>query len=165
MTDSRHPEAIEYHADRAERLVVGALLIVVGCGVLTFWNVERSLQFPSLAFFLLGIFFAGFGLLLIGSRRQIRLERKGGVKEMRILFGSTVSLRNYPLTDFESVGCHGSLQEGPWWDLVLFRNDGNFLTLRRMLSNVETKKEISRLSHLLGLVAEYEPRIRTYLFK
>ncbi|MBZ0105840.1 MAG: hypothetical protein K8H84_09435 [Sulfuricella denitrificans] len=157
--------SIEFSSDRAERLVVGLLLALVGGAALLFWNVERGVQWQHLAIFLSGMFFAGFGLFLIGFRRRIRLDPKGGVIELSTLFGSIVSRRHYPLKDFESIGCHGSIQEGPWWDLVLFRDDGDFLTLRRMLGDKETQREIERLSRLLGLRAEYEPRIRTYLFK
>ena len=137
----------------------------IGGGALAFWTVERSTQWPLLMTLLISAFFVVFGIIMIGFRRVVRLEPRHGASELRTLFGAVVVRRSYPLTDFEAVGSHGSIQEGPWWDIVLFKHGGKFLTLRTMLSDTETKREITRVAELLGLPAEYEPRARFYLFK
>ena len=157
--------SIEFRTNRSERLVLGVSCVLVGSGALAFWNVERSTQWPLLMILLIGACFVGLGLFMLGFRRVVRLDSGHGASELRTLFGMEVARRSYPLTDFEAVGCHGSIQEGPWWDIVLFRHGGTFLTLRSMLSDAETKREIARVARLLGLPAEYEPRARFYLFK
>lgn len=158
-------DAIEFCTDRAERLVVGVSFVFIGGGALAFWNVERSTQWPLLMILLIGACFAMLGIFMIAFRRVVRLEPRHGASELQTLFGAVVARRSYPLTDFEAVGSHGSIQEGPWWDIVLFRHDGRFLTLRAMLSDTETKREIARVAQLLGLPTESEPRARFYLFK
>lgn len=158
-------EDVEFHTARAERIMLGIVFILVGGGMSVFWNVERSTAWPLITILLAGMFFFGLGLFMIGFRRIVLLQNRQGVSELHSLFGVILARQSYPLTDFEAVGSHGSIQEGPWWDVVLFRHDGKFFVLRTMLSDTEAKREVEKASRSLGLPAEYEPKARFYLFK
>ncbi len=155
-------QTIEFRTDRVERLMIGVLLILVGGGALAFWNVERDLVWPQLAILAAGAAFALLGLYLIGYRCRVRLDRQDGVSELRTLYGLLVSSRHYSLAEFEAVGCHGATSEILTLDVVLFRRDGGYQTLRTMLSDAEARAEIARIAACLGLPAEYTPRTRLY---
>lgn len=142
--------------------MVGVVLVFVGSGALAFWKVEQSIHWPLAMILLIDALFVGLGLFLIGFRRVMRLERKRGVSELRTLFGVKVAQWNYPMADFEAVGSHGSTTEILSLDIVLFRHGGVHLTLRKMLSDVDAKREITRVAQCLELPAEYEPRVRLY---
>jgi len=155
--------SLEFRTNPVERLVLGALLIVVGSGAMAFWSVERDVHWPLVLIALIGVLLVGLGLFLIGFRRVVRLERKHGATELRTFFGVAVDQRHYPLADFAAVGSHGSATEMLSLDVALFRCGGGYLTLRTMLSDTKAKDEIARVAQCLGIPAESEPRTRRYL--
>ena len=65
--------------------------------------------------------------------------------------------------DFVAVGSLVSRTDLLYLDVVLFRRDGGFLTLRPMLSDSEAAREIARVARHLGLPAEAKPRSREFL--
>ncbi len=162
MVTALQSDALEFHTDRVERLVVGAVLVLVGGGALAFWSIERGTQWPLVAILPIGMFIVGLGLFLLGFRRVVRLDPERGASELRTLFGIAVARRGYPLADFAAVGCHGSTTEMLYLDVVLFVLGGGFLTLRTMLADAEARNEIARVARYLGLPAEFEPRTRLY---
>lgn len=162
MGTSLQLDALEFHTDRVERLVIGAVLVFAGGGALAFWNVERGTQWPLVAIVPIGMFIAGLGIFLLGFRWVVRLDPERGASELRTLFGVVVARRNYPMAGFEAVGCHGSTTEMLYLDVVLFKPGGGFLTLRTMLADAEARNEIVRVAQYLGLPAEFEPRTRLY---
>lgn len=164
MHTSLQSSSIEFRTDRVERLVVGVLLVFVGSGAVAFWNVEQSVHGPLVAILLIGALFAGLGLFMIGFRRMVRIEHKRGVSERRTLFGVTVAEWRYPLADFDAVGSRVSAADMLSWDVALFRRDGGCLVLRAWVGDAEeVQNEIARVAQCLGLPAEREPRMRTYL--
>lgn len=163
MADSLQSSIIEFRTDPVERLVVGVVLVFVGSGALSFWNVEQSMHWPLAMILLIGASFVVLGLFLMGFRRVMRLERKHGVSELRTLFGVKVARWDYPMADFEVVGSHGATTELLTLDVVLFRHGGGHLTLRKMLNDADAKNEITRVAQCLELPAEYEPRMHLYL--
>jgi hypothetical protein len=164
MAISAQSEMIEYHTDHVERLVLGMVFVLLGAGALAFWNVEQSTQWPLVLVLMIGILFIGLGLFMIGFRRSVRLEGSRGVSERRSLFGITIATRRRPMTDFECVGCRISAADLVSWDVALFMPGGGCIVLRAWVSNFEeVQQEITRVEQSLGLPAQREPRIRTYI--
>ena len=163
MNKAPQIDILKFSTDRVERLVLGWACIVLGGGALAFWNVQRSAQGPLVMLLLIGAFFLGLGIFLIGFRRAVCLEAETCAREIRTFFGKILSQKYYQLSEFEAVGCHGATTELLYLDVALFKKGGGFVVLRTMVSDAEAKREIDRVAQYLGLPAEIEPRTLSYL--
>lgn len=154
-------DILRFGSDASERVVVGLCLSGMGAGALAFWNIGRD---PALWLMLLaGSLLVLLGLVMLGLRRVVALERREGVVERLSLYGLHLRRRHWPSASFDTAGSQIAGSDSQFVDVVLYPPAGVQLALKRLLGDDQARREIAALAAHLTLPAESAPRARRFL--